>query len=141
MMDVPAAAGWAGSAEVTSRPGDGDGRVRLIVRGDLDRHRVLRVRHIVIDELRRHQPVRIEVDLAGCPLIDAAGVRGLQICRAEAFQLNCRLVIVQASAANRRILEAAGLIGHSCAAAVADSIGTPPGPRCHCRSPTLQPEP
>jgi len=63
----------------------------------------------VIDVLRRHRPARMDLDFSRSVAIDAAGMRGLRLCRADAAQLDCRLVLVRTSLLIRSLLEAAGL--------------------------------
>jgi len=130
MMDVPLVAGRAASSDIARSTARARGTIRLIVSGALDRQGVLRVRHSVIDALRHHRPARIDLDLLTCTVVDSDGVHGLRVCRADASQLNCRLVVVHAFGPNRRILHAAGLVEPTCAGAMAESIESP-GPRCH----------
>lgn len=89
---------------------DASGTVVLTITEDVDAEGVRAIHRGVIDALRRHRPSRIHLDLHDCALIDAAGVRGLRLCRADAAQLDCRLDLVRASVPVRSILRAAGII-------------------------------
>ncbi|MFI5933722.1 STAS domain-containing protein [Actinoplanes sp. NPDC051494] len=67
--------------------------VRLIAAGELARDTTPLLQPTVIDLLRRHRPWHIDVDLAGVTFLDAAVIRALLTCRADAHQLDCRLTL------------------------------------------------
>jgi anti-anti-sigma factor len=87
---------------------DAFGTVVLTIAGEVDAQGVRAVHRGVIDALRRHRPSRIHLDLQDCDLIDADGVRGLRLCRADAAQLDCRLDLVRTSVPVRSVLRGAG---------------------------------
>jgi anti-anti-sigma regulatory factor len=96
---------------VIAEPADQNGAtIRLTLGGVVDERRARTVHRSVIDALRRHRPARIDIDLCDCTLIDAAAVRGLLLCHADAAQLGCDLVPIQASVPIERIMLAAGLL-------------------------------
>ncbi|MEV6844586.1 STAS domain-containing protein [Actinoplanes sp. NPDC051411] len=99
----------ASAAVVTDTANPAEGTVRLVLSGTVDAQRVRTVHCSIIDALRRHRPARIDIDLAGATLLDAAGLHGLRLCRADAAQLDCRLLIVRAPVAIMRVLQFAGL--------------------------------
>jgi anti-sigma B factor antagonist len=94
-------------AEPASRSG---ATIRLILSGVVDERRARTVHRSVIDALRRDRPARIDIDLRGCTVVDSAGVLGLQLCRADAAQLGCELILIRASLPIQRVLLAADLL-------------------------------
>jgi anti-anti-sigma factor len=89
---------------------DGDtGRLRLLVRGDLDAVSARRFQQSLIDVLRRTSPCDLVVDLSGVTL-DSAGLEALLRCQADAEVLECRLSLVDPGAETYRILQIAGLL-------------------------------
>jgi anti-anti-sigma regulatory factor len=88
---------------------DDSGTVVLTIDGDVDAQCVRAVHRGVIDALRRHRPSRIHLDLHGCARVDAAGLRGLRLCRADAAQLDCRLDLLRASLPVQSVLRGAGI--------------------------------
>jgi anti-anti-sigma regulatory factor len=86
------------------------GTIRLILSGTVDGPRAQTVHRSIIDALRRHRPARIDIDLLGCTRIDPVALLTLCLCRADAAQVSCRLVFLQASDPTRRMLATAGLV-------------------------------
>jgi anti-anti-sigma regulatory factor len=96
---------------VISQTGDDPaGTIVLPLAGVVETQRIREVHRAVIDALRRHRPSRIHLDLRACTQIDAAGLRGLRLCRTDAAQLDCRLDFIGASVAVQSLLRPAGLI-------------------------------
>jgi anti-anti-sigma regulatory factor len=88
---------------------DGAGRIRLVVPRDIDATDTRRLHQTVIDALRRHRPVDLEVDLSGVAL-GPAGIEALLLCHADARQLECRLVLTDPDPATYRLLQVASLL-------------------------------
>jgi ABC-type transporter Mla MlaB component len=105
MLTVPAR-----DAAVPSFRIDASGTVVLTITGDVDAEGVRAVHRGVIDALRRHRPSLIRLDLRGCGRIDAAGLRGLRLCRSDAAQVDCRLDLVRAPVPVLSLLQGAGIL-------------------------------
>lgn len=105
MRDVP-----AGKAAVPPISIPAASTVLVIVAGVVDDRRVQLVHRSVIDALRRHRPACVQLDLSDCTAIEATAVHALRLCRADAAQLDCELIVARAPAPVQPTLRAAGLI-------------------------------
>jgi len=110
MLYVPEAVGRSAPTDIVTTEIPGAGTVQLILGGAVDGQRVQAVHRSVIDLLRRHRPGCIDLDLSEVTVVDDAAVRGFQLCRADAAQLECRLAFGRASVAVQPVLAAAGLL-------------------------------
>jgi anti-anti-sigma factor len=90
-------------------PEDADG-VRLVLMGDLDSESAGPVHRAVLNAVREYRPTRIVLDLSEVEFLDAAGVRSLLACRADAARVGCKLVICRAMPSVHGVLEATGLL-------------------------------
>lgn len=96
---------------VDLRGGD-TGTVRMLVYGELDTPHTDVLQNAVADLLRGPRPPAIDVDLHGVSFLDAAGIRALLQCHADAERQGCRLRVTGAAPGPYRVLEITGLLDH-----------------------------
>jgi anti-anti-sigma regulatory factor len=78
------------------------GSLTISLAGDLDEPGARRLHSTVIDALRRYRPARIDIDLERVALCGPAGMRTLQLCRTDAAQVDCRIMLLPGSGADQR---------------------------------------
>ena len=96
---------------VEPRPA-GDGWTRLVVTGELNLVTAPLLTDAVNAVLRDSPGTVIELDLAGVPFLDSAGIRGLLHSRTNAERTGRRLVLVNPTDWVRQVLEATALLAH-----------------------------
>ncbi|GAB7046345.1 STAS domain-containing protein [Catenuloplanes indicus] len=82
----------------------GSGEVRVRVTGEIDRDNAAELRHRLRDALGGNPPV-LTLDLAGVPLLDAAGARAFRDVLAAARARGVRAALVRVQPAVRTVLE------------------------------------
>src|SRR5918997_5859377 len=87
-------------------------RPRLIVSGEVDAVNADQLQEAVGDLLRDHRPHHIEIDFAGVPFLDSAGIRALVLCHANAERADCLLTVASPRRNVYRILEVTRLLDH-----------------------------
>ncbi|MBW6436369.1 STAS domain-containing protein [Actinoplanes hulinensis] len=85
-------------------------RVRLRVRGDLDRHTTHVLMAAVADSFVGGAVAEVELDLSGLTFVDAVGVRCLLACREAADAAGVAMVLCDPAPTVVRVLEAMGLL-------------------------------
>jgi len=87
----------------------GNGQARVAVRGEIDRDNAAHLREELLAVLRRGGSHRFVVDLAGVPLLDAAGVAVLLAVREAARVRGVRVHAVGLQPFVARVVAASGL--------------------------------
>jgi anti-anti-sigma factor len=90
--------------------GAGTDRPRIAVSGEVDTANAAQLRERMLAVLRHQRPSSLEVDFAGVTFLDAAGVRNLLLCRADAEQAHCQLRLTRVQPAVHRVLEIVGVL-------------------------------
>ena len=85
---------------------------RMYVFGELDTVNAGHLHKAVVDVLCHQRPSRIEMDLHGVTFLDAAGIRALVLCQADARQVDCQITLTQPQPVVYRVLEITGLLEH-----------------------------
>jgi anti-anti-sigma factor len=85
---------------------------RIIVAGDVDGTNATQLHAAVIDVLRHQRPGCIDVDLDQVSSLDAAGIRTMLLCQADARQVDCHLKLVKPQPMVYRVLQITGLLEH-----------------------------
>jgi anti-sigma B factor antagonist len=80
-----------------------DGRVRVVLRGELDFAAAAAAGSALMDACNRGEPV--EVDLSGLSFLDSSGLRALVAARHHADREQRRMIVVDASPQAARVLE------------------------------------
>jgi stage II sporulation protein AA (anti-sigma F factor antagonist) len=86
--------------------------LRMVVAGEIEDLSAEQLRTTFGSAVRRHRPVAVEMDVRGVTFLDAAGIRALVLCQADAQRFDCRLTVVRAQPIVRRVLEICGLLDH-----------------------------
>jgi len=101
------------SAVVVEVHHDDDAAIsRLVISGDMEAESADRVREALAEALRRHRPIRIDMDVRGLTFLDSAGIRVLIMCQADARQAGAHIVLVNTPPMIHRVLEITGLLEH-----------------------------
>ena len=85
---------------------------RLTLAGELDANTAGKLHLAVTEVLRQQNWRRIELNVRGVPFLDAAGIRTLAICHAEAGGRACRMTLTHPHPWVYRIMRSTGLIDH-----------------------------
>ncbi len=85
---------------------------RIAVAGDIDGTNATQLQAAVIDVLRHQRPGRIDVDLTQVTSLDAAGIRAMLLCQADARQVDCLLKLIKPQPMVYRVLQITGLLEH-----------------------------
>ncbi|GAB7039286.1 MULTISPECIES: STAS domain-containing protein [Catenuloplanes] len=84
------------------------GEVRVRVTGEIDRDNAPELRHRLLDALGGNPPA-MTLDLAGVPLLDAAGARALRDVLAAARTRGVRISVARVQPAARTVLDVCGV--------------------------------
>ena len=85
---------------------------RIVVAGEIDGTNAIRLQAAVIDVLRHQRPDCIDVDLAQVTSLDAAGIRAMLLCHADARQVDCLVKLIRPQPMVYRVLQITGLLEH-----------------------------
>lgn len=85
---------------------------RIVVAGDIDGTNAAQLQAAVIDVLRHQRPRCIDVDLAEVTSLDAAGIRAMLLCQADARQVDCLVKLIKPQPMVYRVLQITGLLEH-----------------------------
>jgi anti-sigma B factor antagonist len=97
---------------VEVRCGSDISSAQVVLAGELDHPNAAYLLDEVIGVLRDQCPSRIDVDLGGITFLDSSGIRALLLCRADAEQVGCRMVVTNPSRPALEVLEIASLLEH-----------------------------
>ncbi|MDI6098963.1 STAS domain-containing protein [Actinoplanes sp. NEAU-A12] len=86
--------------------------VRIAVTGDIDAMSADQMHKSVIDALRRHRPMRIDVDMRAVTFLDSAGIRCLLVCRHDCSKMECGFVLLDPQPMARQVLRVTALEEH-----------------------------
>jgi len=86
-----------------------DGRLCMIVSGEIDMTSAPRFEAAVSHALDTHQPTTLELDLTGVTFMDSSGIRVLLRVHQAAQARNCTLTVGQVSPAVARVLDITGV--------------------------------
>jgi anti-anti-sigma factor len=93
----------------TSWPAPSTARVAVVGEVDLASSHVLRDR--LLGMLREHAPAVLDVDLAGVPLLDCAGISALVVVRNAAAHTGCQVRLTRPQPIVGWVLGVSGLLG------------------------------
>jgi anti-anti-sigma factor len=85
---------------------------RMFVFGEVDALTAGQLQQAVVEVLRQQRPNGIEMDLHGVAFLDAAGIRALLLCQADARQVDCQITLTNPQPVVYRVLQITGLLEH-----------------------------
>lgn len=111
-MESQASHDAAAGLRVDFQHDDESATAHVTVSGDLDELTVDRLQQALLEIMRRHRPVRIDIDTAGITFVGSAGLRGLVVSQADARQVGCHIVLVNVPPMVRYVLRVTALLQH-----------------------------
>jgi anti-anti-sigma factor len=85
---------------------------RIFVFGEVDALTAGQLQKAVVEVLRDRRPRCIEMDLHGVSFLDAAGIRALLLCQADAQRVDCQIMLTEPQPVVYRVLQITRLLEH-----------------------------